>query len=153
MMHLLIRADQGFPREGRMSTLKVGCQPIIRPNFPQELHCNEKTGPRGGRPKYIYVDKAGHNGQVVSMSDCYVGGLPIKSSILPLQKRHMREATSCHPGHQEVNRCHTTGESQGTYITYACQVRIRLPTLALKSREDTPEVQNKSISDPIQKVL
>ena len=58
--------------------------------------------------------KAGRSGRVVSMSECYVGGLPIKSSIVPLLKHAYGEA-----GCQEVSRCHTRGESQGMYITYA----------------------------------
>ena len=55
---------------------------------------------------------------LVSTSDCYAGGLPIESGILPLLKHACREAISCHVGRQEVGRCHTRGKFQGMYITY-----------------------------------
>ena len=53
------------------------------------------------------------------MSNCYVGGLLIESSTLPLLKHACEEAIGCHTGCQEVGRCYTRAESQGMYITYA----------------------------------
>ena len=38
-----------------------------------------------------FPTKAGHDGRVVSTSDCYAGGLPNKSSILPLLKHACEE--------------------------------------------------------------
>ena len=72
---------------------------------------------------------------MVSMSDCYVGGLLIESVILLLLKHAYGEVTGCHAGHQEVGRCCTRGESEVYYVGF-CQVQIRLPTLALKPRGD-----------------
>ena len=63
--------------------------------------------------------KAGRGSRVISMSDRYAGVLPIESGILPLLKHACGEVIGCHAGHQEVSRCHTRGESQGMYITYA----------------------------------
>ena len=54
-----------------------------------------------------------------SMSDWYVGGLPIKSGILSLLKHACGEATGCHVDWEEVGSCHMRGESQGMYIMYA----------------------------------
>ena len=65
-----------------------------------------------------HIYKASHGSQVVSMSDQYVGGLPIESSILPLLKHVCVEAIGCDAGHQEVTRCCTRGEPQGMYIMY-----------------------------------
>ena len=74
---------------------------------------------------------------MVSRSDCYVGGLLIKSGILPLLKHVYGEATSCHAGCQEVGRCCTRGESR-EHISHMppSKVKIRLPTLVLKPREN-----------------
>ena len=43
--------------------------------------------------RVLKYSQAGRGGRVVSTSDCYVGGLPIKSSILPLLKHPCGEAT------------------------------------------------------------
>ena len=49
---------------------------------------------------------------MVSTSDCYAGGLLIKSSILPVLKQACDKATGCRAGYQDVSRCCTRGESQ-----------------------------------------
>ena len=86
---------------------------------------------------------------MVSTSDRYVGGLPIESGIIPLLKHTCGEVISCHAGHQEVSRCHTRGESQGTYITYvSAKCEYRLPTLALKPRGDITRSPKQGISGP-----
>ena len=60
-----------------------------------------------------------HSGQVDWTSDCYAGGLPIESGILPLLKHACGEATGYYAGHQEVGRYCTRDEWQGKFITYA----------------------------------
>ena len=57
--------------------------------------------------------------RVVSTFNCYAGGLPIESAILPLLKHTCEEVSGCHAGCQEVSRCCTRDESQGMYIMYA----------------------------------
>ena len=63
--------------------------------------------------------RASHGDRVVSTSDCYAGGLLIESDILPLLKHACEEVTGCHASCQEVSRCCTRGEFQGTYNMYA----------------------------------
>ena len=62
---------------------------------------------------------------------------PVSSPTNACSQVHVREWLGCEVGHQEVSRCCTGGESRGTCNLYASmQVRIRLPTLALKPRGD-----------------
>ena len=56
---------------------------------------------------------------VVSTFNCYAGGFPIESAILPLLKHTCVEVSGCHAGCQEVSRCYTRVEYQGMYIMYA----------------------------------
>ena len=87
----------------------------------------------------------GRGDLVVSTSDEYVGGLPIKSGILPLLRHACREAISCHAGCQEVSRFHTRDESQGSIS--------HLPTLALKARGDVTRIQKQGYQWPYKKDL
>ena len=54
---------------------------------------------------------AGRGDRVVSTSDCYAGGFPIESGILPLLKHACGKVTDCHASCQEVSRCCTRSES------------------------------------------
>ena len=58
----------------------------------------------------INLCKPGCCGQVVSVSACQAGSL---------WNMHVGKVTDCYAGHIHCQRCHTRGESQGTYITYA----------------------------------
>ena len=50
---------------------------------------------------------------------------------------HVGKATGCYAGIMHWQRCHTRGESQGTYITYASAKSNKAePTLAFKPRGD-----------------
>ena len=63
---------------------------------------------------------------------------------------HVGKVTGCDAGHQEVGRCSTRGGSQGMCITFASankQNKVE-PTLALKPRETSPEIQNRGTSGP-----
>ena len=85
---------------------------------------------------------------MVSTSDFYARGLPIKSSILPLLKHACGEETSCHAGHQEVSRCCTRDESQGMYIMYTYT-----KALALKPRKDITKSPKQGYQWPHKKDL
>ena len=71
----------------------------------------------------------GHSSLVVSALDCYPKSLLIKSSTLPLLKHTCGEVTSCHTGRQDVS----------IYNIHLCQVRIRLPTLAMRRHHQKSE--------------
>ena len=50
-------ADPGFSRGSQPQRRRVGCQPITRPNFPNNYMKTTKIGPRGkGWIKFVYVD-------------------------------------------------------------------------------------------------
>ena len=80
-------------------------------------------------------------------------GFPIESGTLPLLNHACGEATGCHAGCQGFSRCRTRGQSQGTYHVHLCQVRIRLPTLALKPGGDVTRSPNEGFQWPHKKNL
>ena len=52
-------ADLGFPRGGGANSAG-GCQHTILPNFPKNCMKLKEFGPRGGDPKFYYVDPPLH---------------------------------------------------------------------------------------------
>ena len=77
-------------------------------------------------------------------------GLRIESGTQPLLKHACGEVTGCHAGCQEVIRCRTSGQSEGSYIMYTW---IRLPTLALKPGRDVTRSPNEGFQWPHKKNL
>ena len=72
-----------------------------------------------------------------------------KPKPIPTSADACGEVTGHHAGCQDVGRCSTRVGSQGTYITFtSAKVNKAAPTLALKPREMSPEIQNRGTSGP-----
>ena len=86
------------------------------------------------------------DGMVIAL-DCYVGGLPFESGILPQLNHACGERWL---RWQEVSRCYTRGEFQGMYIMYAsAKCKYGCPLWLWTPKEMSPEVQNRDMSGPI----
>ena len=76
------------------------------------------------------------SGGAVSALDCYAGGLPFESDILPLLKHAHVHGEQWLATLLAVKRSAGVTPVVNIYHACLCQVQVKLPTMALKPRED-----------------